>query len=156
MCFSRIKRFKRLDAQMSIILSQSRNIFQWIRKPMSNRKQSIDLFCKSKDWFLYNRDLRHEKFKTLLSAYTEILFLHVVKHILLFLVFVFFYLAFVLRMFTIHKTVVEWGGYLLISFLPLPPASQTLRHYLGYCCRELTFAHNWQPGSNMGPLVNAR
>ena len=32
---------------------------------MSNRNQSIDLFCKSMDWFLYNRDLRHERFKTL-------------------------------------------------------------------------------------------
>ena len=26
--------------------------------------QSIDLLCKSLDWFLYDRDLRHEIFKT--------------------------------------------------------------------------------------------
>ena len=93
------------------------------------------------------------------STYTESLFLHVVSHNLVFSL-LFFFLS------GIGQQVKEGGGgegrvgegegYLLISFLPLPPASQTLRHYLGYCCRELTSAHNWQPGSNMGPLVNAR
>ena len=29
----------------------------------------------------------------------------------------------------------------------LPPGSQTLRHSLHYCCRELTSAHSWQPES---------
>ena len=32
---------------------------------MSYRNQSIDLFRKSMDWFLCNRDLGHERFKTL-------------------------------------------------------------------------------------------
>ena len=32
---------------------------------MSHRNQSIVLFCKSVDWFLYDMDLRHEIFKTL-------------------------------------------------------------------------------------------
>ena len=30
---------------------------------LSYRKQSIDLQSKSKDWFLYDTDLRHEKVK---------------------------------------------------------------------------------------------
>ena len=30
---------------------------------LSYRKRSIDLLCKSMDWFLYARDLRHERFK---------------------------------------------------------------------------------------------
>ena len=42
--------------------------------------------------------------------------------------FFFFYLCFLLRTFTIHETAGEGGGYLFNSSLPLPPASQTLRH----------------------------
>ena len=72
------------------------------------------------------------------STYTESLFLHIVKHNLLFL-FLFFYLAILSPKFTIHRTPGEGGG-----FLPLLPALQTPRHQLGYCCRELTSAHNWQ------------
>ena len=30
---------------------------------LSNRKQSIDLQSKSKDWFIYDTDLRHEEVK---------------------------------------------------------------------------------------------
>ena len=40
----------------------------------------------------------------------------------------FFYLGFLSRTFTIHKTAGEGGGYLFNSPLPLPPVSQTLRH----------------------------
>ena len=29
--------------------------------PLSYRNQSIDLLCKSMDWFLYDNDLRHER-----------------------------------------------------------------------------------------------
>ena len=92
MRFSSIKRFKNfwfllsgliksillwyLDADMPIIFSYSRNTSQWIhasskawtlsrRRFLSYRNQSIDLFCKSMDWFLYNRDFCHERFKTL-------------------------------------------------------------------------------------------
>ena len=36
-------------------------------KFLSNRNQCIDLFCKSIDWLLYNRDLRYERFKTLFT-----------------------------------------------------------------------------------------
>ena len=42
--------------------------------------------------------------------------------------FFFFYLGFLSRTFTIHGTAGEGGGYLFNSSLPLPPASQTLRH----------------------------
>ena len=42
--------------------------------------------------------------------------------------FFFFYLGFLSRTFTIHGTAGEGGGYLFDSSLPLPAASQTLRH----------------------------
>ena len=53
---------------------------------------------------------------------------------MLFLFFCIFYLAFLSRKFTIHRTAGEGGGYLLLSFLPLPPTLQRLRH----CYKELT------------------
>ena len=31
------------------------------RRPLSYRKQSIDSLCKSMDWFLYDKGLRHER-----------------------------------------------------------------------------------------------
>ena len=45
-----------------------------------------------------------------------------------FFFFFFFYRGFLSRTFTIHRTAGEGGGYLFNSSLPLPPASQTLRH----------------------------
>ena len=33
------------------------------RRPLSFRNQSINLLCKSMDWFLYNNGLRHERVK---------------------------------------------------------------------------------------------
>ena len=33
------------------------------RKALSYKKKSIDLLCKSVDWFLYDRELRHERVK---------------------------------------------------------------------------------------------
>ena len=42
--------------------------------------------------------------------------------------FFFFYLGFLSRTFTIHGTAGAGGGYLFNPSLPLPPASQTLRH----------------------------
>ena len=42
--------------------------------------------------------------------------------------FFFIYLGFLSRTFTIHGTAGEGGEYLFNSSLPLPPASQTLRH----------------------------
>ena len=37
------------------------------RSPLSYRNQSIDLYCKSMDWFLYDNGLRHERVKLLLT-----------------------------------------------------------------------------------------
>ena len=34
--------------------------FSW-RRPLSYKNQSIDLFCKSMDWFLYDNGLCHDK-----------------------------------------------------------------------------------------------
>ena len=36
-----------------------------LRKPLSNRNQSIDLHSNSMDWFLYDIGLRHERVKLL-------------------------------------------------------------------------------------------
>ena len=41
-------------------LSFSRLTLSW-RSSLSYRNQSIHLLCKSMDWFLYDRDLRHER-----------------------------------------------------------------------------------------------
>ena len=60
----------------------------------------------------------------------------------------FFYLVFLLRTFTNHRTAEERGGHFSDSLLPLPPASQTLRHQPGDYCRELTSAHSQQSDSN--------
>ena len=42
--------------------------------------------------------------------------------------FFFFYLGFLSRTFTNHRTAEEGGGHFFNSSLPLPPASQTIRH----------------------------
>ena len=40
----------------------------------------------------------------------------------------FFYLGFISRTFTNHRTAGKWAGYFFNSSVPLSPASQTLRH----------------------------
>ena len=37
------------------------------RRPLSYRNQSIDLLCKSMNWFLYDNSLRHERVKVYVS-----------------------------------------------------------------------------------------
>ena len=49
----------------------------------------------------------------------------------------FFDLGFLSRTFTIHKRAGEEGGYFFNSSLPLPPVSQTCRHWPDNYCREL-------------------
>ena len=68
----------------------------------------------------------------------------------------FFYLGFLSRRFTNHRTAGEGGGHFFNSSLPLPPASQTLRHQPGDYCRELTSTHSQQSGSSREPLVSER
>ena len=59
------------------------------------------------------------------STYTESLFLHVVKHNLLFLLF-FFYLAFLSRIFTIHRTAGEGEAISLYTFYHFSPLHRHL------------------------------
>ena len=54
-------------------------------------------------------------------------------------IYIFFYLGFLSQTFTIHRTTGEGGGYFCYSSLS---ASQTLRHYLGNYCREITPTHS--------------
>ena len=61
--------------------------------------------------------------------------------------FFFFYLGFLSRLFTNHRTAGEGRGHFFNSSLPLSPA------LLSDYCRELTSAYTWQPGSNREPLV---
>ena len=42
-----------------------RTINSFMTEVPINRNQSIDLLCKSMDWFLYDIDLRHERFKSI-------------------------------------------------------------------------------------------
>ena len=65
-----------------------------------------------------------------------------------------FYLSFLLRTFTNHRTVGEGGRYFFNSSLPLSPASQTLRNQPDDYCRGLTSAHNQQLDLNQEPLVS--
>ena len=50
--------------------------------------------------------------------------------------------GFFLQTFLLHRIAGEGEGYPFNISLPLPPASQTLRHYLGDYCRELTSTHS--------------
>ena len=54
----------------------------------------------------------------------------------------------------IHGTAEKGKGYFFKSTLPLPPASQTLRHYPGDYCREVTSGDSSQSDSNREPLVS--
>ena len=56
------------------------------------------------------------------------IYTHIHTHLYIYLFFFFVYLGFLSGTFTIHGTAGEGGGYLFNSSLPLPPASQTLRH----------------------------
>ena len=52
---------------VSQIFSQ---ILSW-RRSLSYRNQSIDLLCKSMDWFLYDNGLRHDRVKFFLFSQTK-------------------------------------------------------------------------------------
>ena len=83
--------------------------------------------------------------------------IHIYQMLILMRVFFFFfYLGFLSRTFTIHRTAGEGGGYFFNSSLPLRPASQTLRHKPGDYCREFTSAHSQQLESDREPLVSER
>ena len=71
-----------------------------------------------------------------------------------FFFFFFLYLGLLSQPFTNHRTAGEGGGHFFNFLLPLPLASQTLRHQLGNYCRELTSTHMQQPDSNREPLAS--
>ena len=50
-----INRSNQLNSKSRLILS--------CRRSLSYRNQSTDLLCKSMDWFLYDRELHHERVK---------------------------------------------------------------------------------------------
>ena len=56
-CFEKGVCFKYFSWRKGIVLTLS-----W-RRPLSYRNQSIDLLCKSMDWFLYDNGLRHDRVK---------------------------------------------------------------------------------------------
>ena len=68
----------------------------------------------------------------------------------------FFYLGFLSRTFTNHRTAGEGEGHFFNSSLLLQPDSQTLSHQPGDYCREFTFAHSQQPESNRERMVSKR
>ena len=58
-------------------LASTKVYFNWIhwlkstlswRRPLSYRNQSIDLRCKSMDWFLYDNGFRHERVNQIISC----------------------------------------------------------------------------------------
>ena len=55
----------KFNISMKIILTLS-----W-RMSLSHRNKTIDLFCKSMDWFLYDRGLRPERVKQISEVYSE-------------------------------------------------------------------------------------
>ena len=132
MCFSSIKRFKSFDIWMhrSQLFCHNQGIYL-NEYGSSCQIETSPLICSANQWTGFCiigtsviKDSRRSS-----STYTESLFLHVVRHNLIFvLFFCFFYLAFLSRIFTIHRTAGEGGGCLPISFLPLPHTSQTPRH----------------------------
>ena len=70
-----------------------------------------------------------------------------------FFFFFLFYLGFI-SPFMNHRTAWEGAGHFFNYSVPLPPASQTLRHQLGDYCRELTSAHSQHADLNQEPLVS--
>ena len=45
------------------------------QRPLSYKNQSIDLLCKSMNWFLYDNDLRHERVKSNAAYFLRVPFI---------------------------------------------------------------------------------
>ena len=105
------------------------------------------------DWFLHDKDTRHVKeFRRSSLITLRKSFLTCRRTELPF----FFLSGFFFTNIMIHRAAGERVGYFFNSSLPLPHALQTLRHYPGYCCRELTSAHSSQLDSYQKHLVSYR
>ena len=119
----------------------------------SCRIQTSALICSANQWTDFCtigisvvKDSRRSS-----STYAGSLFLHVVKHNLLFLYF------FSIRYF-FHEYSRFTGQQVKREESPFYNFHLLHRHLdirKSYCCRELTSAHSWQPESNMKPLVLA-
>ena len=84
---------------------------------------------KAIQWINYFRQIRKEIPLTMHGSINQIWKVLCLLCIFMPLqLFFFFYLGFLSRTFPIHGTAREGGGYLFNSSLPLPSASQTLRH----------------------------
>ena len=73
-------------------------------------------------------DIIDERYESLLQKYQEGLEESMRGSKFIFDFFFFFYLGFLSRTFTNHRTAREGGGHFFNSSLPLPPTSQTIRH----------------------------
>ena len=56
----------------NLTINKSKLTLSW-RKMLSYRNQSIDLLCKSIDWFLDNNGVRHERIKDILRLGTSMI-----------------------------------------------------------------------------------
>ena len=55
---------------VSLLLTMSNLTLSW-RRSLSYRNQSIDLLCKSVDWFLHDIGLHHERVNEIIRHFTE-------------------------------------------------------------------------------------
>ena len=79
---------------------------------------------------------------------------------------IFFYVGFLSPIFPIHRTAGEGGGYLFNFSLPLPPASETLRHIsraitadsspLHVASSRTRTGNFWFPSASRQPLSNTK
>ena len=92
--------------------------------------------------------------QTLKQLFGYLRYFFLIYFIVFFLIFS--YLFFFSKPFTNHRTEGEGVGNFLNSSLPLPPASQTLRHQSDDYRRGFNPAHRQQPDSNRKPLLSKR
>ena len=70
------KRHRNLLTGSSMMRTSAINgLTLWWQRSLSYRNQSIDLLSKSMDWFLYDRDLRHERVSRYFGKITQWLLL---------------------------------------------------------------------------------
>ena len=65
-------------AILLIMVCQVALTLSW-RRPLSYRNQSINLLCKSMDWFLYDNVLRHERVKECSSNSVQVVFFKILE-----------------------------------------------------------------------------
>ena len=53
------------SVKILLIFTEKRQVLVWhfFKLSLSHRNQPTDLLCKSEEWILYDRDLRHERVK---------------------------------------------------------------------------------------------